>query len=77
TLKDAKVTTTEGWQALYKDWTEGGWNALTGDPAYGGQGLPTLLSVAVAEMWNSGSLGFAIASTLTMGAVEALEHHAS
>ncbi len=76
-LKDAQVTTTEGWKALYKDWTDGGWNALTGDPAYGGQGLPTLLSVAVAEMWNSGSLGFAIASTLTMGAVEALEHHAS
>lgn len=77
TLKDARVTTAEGWKALYKDWTEGGWNALTGDPAYGGQGLPTLLSVAVAEMWNSGSLGFAIASTLTMGAVEALEQHAS
>ncbi|WP_376710191.1 acyl-CoA dehydrogenase [Pseudochrobactrum lubricantis] len=77
TLKDAKVTTAEGWKELYKDWTDGGWNALTGDPAYGGQGLPTLLSVAVAEMWNSGSLGFAIASTLTMGAVEALEHHAS
>ena len=77
TLKDAQVTTAEGWKALYKDWTDGGWNALTGDPAYGGQGLPTLLSVAVAEMWNSGSLSFAIASTLTMGAVEALEHHAS
>lgn len=77
TLKDAKVTTAEGWKELYKDWTDGGWNALTGDPAYSGQGLPTLLSVAVAEMWNSGSLGFAIASTLTMGAVEALEHHAS
>ena len=77
TLKDAQVTTADGWKELYKDWTDGGWNALTGDPVYGGQGLPTLLSVAVAEMWNSGSLGFAIASTLTMGAVEALEHHAS
>ncbi|WOC15351.1 acyl-CoA dehydrogenase [Pseudochrobactrum sp. MP213Fo] len=77
TLKDAQVTTADGWKDLYKDWTDGGWNALTGDPAYGGQGLPTLLAVAVAEMWNSGSLGFAIASTLTMGAVEALEHHAS
>ncbi len=77
TLKDAQVTMADGWKELYKDWTDGGWNALTGDPVYGGQGLPTLLSVAVAEMWNSGSLGFAIASTLTMGAVEALEHHAS
>ena len=76
-LENGVVTTTPGWPQLYKDWAEGGWNALTGTPDYGGQGLPTLLSVAVSEMWNSGSLGFAIAPTLTMGAVEAIEKHAS
>src|SRR5690606_22306981 len=27
------------------------------------------------EMWNSGSMGFAIGPTLTMGAIEALEQH--
>ncbi len=36
-----------------------------------------MMSVAVSEMWNSGTLAFAIAPTLTMGAVEALEKHAS
>lgn len=77
TLSDGVVTTAPGWKALYRDWIEGGWNALTGSTDYGGQGLPMMLSVAVSEMWNSGTLAFAIAPTLTMGAVEALEKHAS
>ncbi|MFD1197781.1 acyl-CoA dehydrogenase [Brucella gallinifaecis] len=76
-VKDGVVTTAPGWKELYADWIAGGWNALTGTPEYGGQGLPTMMSVAVSEMWNSGTLAFAIAPTLTMGAVEALEKHAS
>ena len=77
TVKDGVVTTAPGWKELYADWIAGGWNSLTGTPEYGGQGLPTMMSVAVSEMWNSGTLAFAIAPTLTMGAVEALEKHAS
>ncbi|KAB2698301.1 acyl-CoA dehydrogenase [Ochrobactrum sp. Kaboul] len=77
TVKDGVVTTAPGWKDLYRDWIAGGWNSLTGTPDYGGQGLPTMMSVAVSEMWNSGTLAFAIAPTLTMGAVEALEKHAS
>ncbi|RCS23404.1 acyl-CoA dehydrogenase [Phyllobacterium salinisoli] len=77
TLENGNVTTAPGWTGLYRDWAAGGWNALTGDEAYGGQGLPTMLSVAVSEMWNGGSLAFALAPMLTMGAVEALEKHAS
>jgi len=76
-LKDGEVTTAPGWKKLYKDWSEGGWNALTGPEEFGGQGLPIMLSVAAFEMWNSGSLAFAIGPTLTIGAVEALEKHAS
>ncbi|MAY61208.1 MAG: acyl-CoA dehydrogenase, partial [Rhizobiales bacterium] len=76
-LKDGEVTTPPGWKKLYRDWIGGGWNALTGPVEFGGQGLPTMLSVAAFEMWNSGSLAFAIGPTLTIGAVEALEKHAS
>ncbi len=76
-MKDGVVTTAPGWKELYRNWIAGGWNSLTGTPEYGGQGLPTMMSVAVSEMWNSGTLAFAIAPTLTMGAVEALEKHAS
>ncbi|MEX4007316.1 acyl-CoA dehydrogenase [Neoaquamicrobium sediminum] len=76
-LKDAAVTTPPGWKDLYRRWTEGGWNALTGPEDFGGQGLPQMLSVAALEMWNSGSMAFAIGPTLTMGAVEALDKHGS
>ncbi|UVC10057.1 acyl-CoA dehydrogenase [Rhizobium sp. TH2] len=77
TLDDHNVKTPDGWAALYKAWAEGGWNALAGLEAFGGQALPHMLLVATFEMWNSGAMGFAIGPTLTIGAVEALETHAS
>ncbi|BCH29799.1 acyl-CoA dehydrogenase [Mesorhizobium sp. L-8-10] len=76
-LKDASVTTPPGWKELYRRWIEGGWNALSGPEEFGGQGLPNLLGVAALEMWNSGSMAFTLAPTLTMGAVDAIEKHAA
>ncbi|KQT88051.1 acyl-CoA dehydrogenase [Aurantimonas sp. Leaf443] len=76
-VADGVVTTPPGWRDLYRSWADGGWNALTGPADYGGQGLPTALSAAVFEIWNSASMGFAIGPTLTVGAVEALEAHGS
>jgi len=76
-LKGGEVTTVNGWKECYRAWAEGGWNSLTANPDHGGQGLPTLLYAATLEMWNSGSMAFAIGPTLTVGAVEALEAHAS
>lgn len=76
-LKDAAVTMPPGWKALYRHWIDGGWNALSGPEEFGGQGLPTMLGVAALEMWNSAAMAFGIGPTLTMGAVEALDKHAS
>ncbi|MBZ9860485.1 acyl-CoA dehydrogenase family protein [Mesorhizobium sp. CA12] len=76
-LKNAAVTTPPGWKELYRRWIEGGWNALSGPEEFGGQGLPTMLGVAALEMWNSAAMAFGIGPTLTMGAVEALDTHAS
>ena len=76
-LNDAAITMPPGWKDLYKRWCESGWNGLSGPEKFGGQGLPTSLSVATFEMWNSGSLAFGIGPTLTVGAVEAVEKHAS
>ncbi|TKT81120.1 acyl-CoA dehydrogenase [Aquamicrobium sp. LC103] len=76
-LKDAAVTMPKGWKELYARWIEGGWNGLTGPAEFGGQGLPMMLGVATLEMWNSASMAFGIGPTLTMGAVEALDKHAS
>ena len=76
-LENGVVTTPPGWRDLYRRWIEGGWNALPGPVEHGGQGLPTMLSMAALEMWNSASMSFALGPTLTMGAVEALEKHGS
>lgn len=76
-LDGAAVTTPPGWKELYRRWIGGGWNALSAPEAYGGQALPAMLGVAALEMWNSASMAFGIAPTLTMGAVEALDKHGS
>ena len=36
-----------------------------------------MLAIATFEMWNSGSMAFGIGPTLTLGAIEALEAHAT
>jgi acyl-CoA dehydrogenase len=76
-LSGAAVTTPAGWKELYRRWIDGGWNALSAPEEFGGQALPTMLGVAALEMWNSAAMAFGIGPTLTMGAVEALDKHAS
>src|SRR6195952_3680427 len=76
-LIDGEVRLPTGWPELYRDWTAGGWNGLTASEEFGGAGLPHMLNVAALEMWNSGSMAFALAPTLTMGAIEALSVHGS
>jgi len=50
---------------------------MPASPDIGGQGMPALVSSAVAEMWKSANLAFSLCQMLTIGAVEALAHHAS
>ncbi len=76
-LKDGKVITAPGWTKTYKAWSQGGWNSLTGPEQYGGQDLPTMLSVAVSEMWNSAAMAFGLAPLLTAGAIDAIHAHGS
>ena len=76
-VEGGAVTTPRGWPQLYRDWAEGGWNALSAPVQFGGQGLPTMLSIAAMEMWNAASLAFGLAPTLTVGAVEAIAEHAT
>jgi alkylation response protein AidB-like acyl-CoA dehydrogenase len=75
--KDGVVTTAYGFRDAYKLFVETGWNALPCAVEYGGQGQPTALTAAVHEMWKSANLAFMLCPMLTMGAIEALRHHAS
>ncbi len=77
TLENGVVTTAPGWKKTYNAWAEGGWNSLTGPEEFGGQGLPTMMSVAVSEMWNSAAMAFGLAPLLTAGAIDAIHAHGS
>ena len=74
-LKDKEVTTSPGFADAYRQWVEGGWGAIAGSDAYGGQGLPMALAAALQEIWNGASLSFGLCPILSQGAVEALSAH--
>ena len=71
------VVAAEGFAAAYRSFADNGWCALSGDPEYGGQGLPDLVATAAAEMWNAANMSFALCPTLTAGAMEAIKSQAS
>jgi alkylation response protein AidB-like acyl-CoA dehydrogenase len=71
------VVAADGFAKAYRQFVEGGWSGLAGDPDFGGQGLPELLSAASVEMWNSSNMAFALCPLLTAGATEALRQHGS
>jgi alkylation response protein AidB-like acyl-CoA dehydrogenase len=71
------VTVSPEYKKVYKLFCENGWHSMPGNPEFGGQGLPNLVNFAVNEMWRSASIAFALCPMLTMGAVHAIEHHAS
>ena len=74
---DGEVATPDGFPAAYRQFIEAGWHGMPASPDIGGQGMPALMSSAVAEMWKSANLSFSLCQMLTMGAVQALAHHAS
>ncbi|MGF6642594.1 acyl-CoA dehydrogenase C-terminal domain-containing protein [Paraburkholderia sp. GAS82] len=71
------VVAADGFAKAYRQFAEGGWSGLSGDPEFGGQGLPELLHAATVEMWNSSNMAFALCPLLTAGATEALRQHGS
>jgi alkylation response protein AidB-like acyl-CoA dehydrogenase len=77
TWKDTVVTSADGFKEAYNAFCETGWNGMPARTEFGGQGLPTLVSTAVLEMWKSANMSFSLCQMLTLGAVEAIAHHAS
>ncbi|KAF0165095.1 MAG: acyl-CoA dehydrogenase domain-containing protein [Rhodocyclaceae bacterium] len=70
---DRSVTMPKGFKEAYRQFVDNGWNALSGNPEHGGQGLPKVVSAAVQEMWKSANISFSLCPLLTLGAIEALE----
>ncbi len=72
-----EVTTPVGFKEAYQHYADGGWVGLTGNPEYGGMGMPKMLSVLFEEMMYSANNSFALYPILTAGACLALNAHAS
>lgn len=76
-LENGKVTTPKGFKEAYKAFAEGGWIGLSGDPEYGGQGMPKVLAVLFEEMIMAANSSFALYPILSAGASLALARHGS
>ena len=71
------VVMPDGYPAAYRAYVEGGWGTIGSPAEYGGQALPFAVATAVLETLGTADMGFALAPTLTVGAIEALTHHGS
>ncbi|HLZ85023.1 MAG TPA: acyl-CoA dehydrogenase [Caulobacteraceae bacterium] len=74
-LENGVVRTAPGFADAYKAFADGGWNGLTADPNFGGQGLPKALEIAVFEMVQAANMAFGLCPMLTLAAIEALSTH--
>ncbi len=75
--RDGEVTAAEGFKEAWQQYVDSGWVGLRAPAEFGGQGLPALVAIAAEEMWCSANLSFSLAPMLTLGAIEAIHHHAS
>ena len=70
-----EVTTPKGFKDAYAKYVDGGWPALSCDPAYGGQGLPHVVNQCLFEMMNSANQAWTMYPGLSHGAYECLHTH--
>jgi alkylation response protein AidB-like acyl-CoA dehydrogenase len=73
--ENGRVTAAPGFAAAYQAFAAGGWNSLSAEPEFGGQGLSKALELAVFEMVHAANMAFGLCPMLTQAAIEALAQH--
>ncbi|MDB5416667.1 MAG: acyl-CoA dehydrogenase family protein, partial [Phenylobacterium sp.] len=73
--ENGRVTAAPGFAEAYKAFAAGGWNSLSADPEFGGQGLSKALELSVFEMVHAANMAFGLCPMLTLAAIEALAQH--
>jgi len=76
-LENGVVRTPEGFPDAYRQMSEAGWVGMTSPEEFGGQNLPTVLSVAAFEMWSAANTAFGLVPILSQSAIELMLEHAS
>ncbi|MEL7444543.1 MAG: acyl-CoA dehydrogenase [Pseudomonadota bacterium] len=76
-LENGVVRLPDGFKEAYDAYVEQGWNAIASPIEHGGQGLPFTLACNVLENLGAANMAFNLLPMLSVGAIEALEHHGS
>lgn len=76
-LQNGVVRLPDGFKEAYDTYIEQGWNSIASGTDHGGQGLPFTLSCNVLENLGAANMAFCLLPMLSVGAIEALEHHGS
>lgn len=76
-LENGVIRLPDGFREAYEAYVEQGWNAIASPEDFGGQGLPFTLACNVLENLGSANMAFTLLPMLSVGAIEALEHHGS
>ena len=69
---DGSVTTPPGFKEAWDQFVANGWTTLSAPQEYGGQGLPHILSTAIAEYLCSSNHSFEMYNGLTQGAMASI-----
>ena len=71
------VTAPAGFQAAYDQLAQGGWFGVSGNPSYGGQGMPKLLGCLLEEMFWGANTSLYLYGALSTGAAICIDTHGS
>ena len=71
-LVDGEVVLPEGWTDAYKRFSQAGWVSPSGDPGFGGQGLPFSLGAAITELFFGANASFMFFPGLTASAAHVI-----
>ncbi len=74
-LENGVVTTPDGFREAFILMRDGGWPSMGCDPDYGGQDMPTVLSLSVGTMQSAANMAFMMYGGLTHGAYSAIHAH--
>ncbi|MDZ7669244.1 MAG: acyl-CoA dehydrogenase C-terminal domain-containing protein [Gammaproteobacteria bacterium] len=74
---DGAVTTPPGFKEAFAELAGGGWLGLSGNPRFGGQGMPKLLGCLLEEMFWAANSSLYLYGTLTVGAAICIDAHGS
>jgi alkylation response protein AidB-like acyl-CoA dehydrogenase len=72
---DGTVVTPKGYREAWKTISEGGWVSVSAPPEAGGPGLPSVMSMAVIEMFIGAAMAFEMYPGLTAAAARVIFRH--